>query len=183
MKYRIIPGTTLSVSELSFGNFIYGSHMWGKTAADAPEGVRLQNLAFDLGINFFDTGDAYSNGHAGRLMGDTLKYAGRDKIVLSTKFGYDFYSDPGAAGSHKERKQDFSEKFITFALEQSLQRLGTDHIDLWQAHNIKLPQMTEELVGALEKLKAAGKIKYWGIALGPAIGWREEGVAAINQWK
>ena len=59
-------------------------------------------------------------------MVETLKYAGRDKIILSTKFGYDFYTDPGTApgtpGSHKERKQDFSEKFITYALEQSLER-------------------------------------------------------------
>mgnify|MGYP001544150392 CR=1 FL=1 len=186
MQYRNLPGTTLSVSELSFGNFMFGSHMWGKTPADAPEGVRLQNLAYDLGVNFFDTGDAYSNGHAERLMVDTLKYAGRDKIVLSTKFGYDFYNDPGAAGSHKERKQDFSEKFITFALEQSLARLQTDHVELYQAHNMKLPQMVgaagAEFVAAMEKLVTAGKVRHWGIALGPAIGWREEGVAALRQW-
>jgi aryl-alcohol dehydrogenase-like predicted oxidoreductase len=186
MRYRSIPGTELSVSELSFGNFIYGSHMWGKTAADAPEGIRLQNLAFDLGVNFFDTGDAYSNGHAERLMVDTLKYAGRDNIVLSTKFGYDFYNDPGVPGSHKERRQDFSEKFITFALEQSLQRMQTDHVDLYQAHNMKLPQMKgpvgEEFVRTMEKLQKSGKVKYWGIALGPAIGWREEGVIALKQW-
>ncbi|HVT80153.1 MAG TPA: aldo/keto reductase, partial [Phycisphaerae bacterium] len=175
-------GTILSVSELSFGNFIFGSHMWGKTPADAPEGVRLQNLAFDLGVNFFDTGDAYSNGHAERLMADTLNYAGRDKVVLSTKFGYDFYNDPGTPGSHKERKQDFSERFIRFALEQSLQRMGTDHVDLYQAHNMKLPQMTQEFPAIMEKLVKEGKVKHWGIALGPAIGWREEGVAAIKQW-
>ncbi len=182
MRYRTIPDTTLSVSELSFGNFIFGSHMWGKTAADGPEGVRLQNLALDLGVNFFDTGDAYSNGHAERLMAETIRHAGREKIVLSTKFGYDFYSDPGAAGSHKERKQDFSEKFITFALEQSLQRMGTDHVDLYQAHNMKLPQMTREFPNVMEKLVKAGKVRHWGIALGPAIGWREEGVAALRQW-
>jgi aryl-alcohol dehydrogenase-like predicted oxidoreductase len=185
MHYRTIPSTSLAVSELSFGNFIYGSHMWGKTPADAPEAIRLQNLAFDLGVNFFDTGDAYSNGYAEKLMVDTLKYAGRDKIILSTKFGYDFYTDPGAAGSHKERKQDFSEKFITFALEQSLTRMGTDHVDLYQAHNIKLPQMKEgggEFPAVMDRLVKAGKVRHWGIALGPAIGWREEGVIALKQW-
>lgn len=185
MLYRTIPGTQLSVSELSFGNFIYGSHMWGKTPSDAPEGVRLQNLAYDLGVNFFDTGDAYSNGHAERLMVDTLKYAGgggRDKIILSTKFGYDFYSDPGAAGSHKERKQNFSEKFIAFALEQSLSRMQTDHMDLYQAHNIKLPQMSHEFPNVMDRLVKAGKVRHWGIALGPAIGWREEGVISLRQW-
>jgi aryl-alcohol dehydrogenase-like predicted oxidoreductase len=182
MHYRLIPGTKLSVSELAFGNFIYGSPMWGKTAADEPEGVRLQNLAFDLGVNFFDTGDAYANGRAEAMMVPTIQHAGRDKIVLSTKFGYDFYTDPGAAGSHKERKQDFSERFITFALEKSLQRLQTDYIDLYQAHNMKLPHMTAEFVPTMEKLAKAGKIRHWGIALGPAIGWREEGVIALQQW-
>ncbi len=182
MLYRALPGTPLRVSELSFGNFIYGSHMWGKTPADAAEGVRLQNLAVDLGVNFFDTGDAYSNGYAERLMVDTLKYAGRDKIILSTKFGYDFYNDPGTPGSHKERKQDFSEKFVTFALEQSLQRMQTDHVDLYQAHNIKLPEMSHEFPRTMDKLVQSGKVKHWGIALGPAIGWREEGVIALTQW-
>jgi len=182
MRYRTIPGTTLNVSELAFGNFIYGSFMWGKKQEDEPEGVRLQNLAFDLGVNFFDTGDAYNNGRAEMMMGETLRYAGRDRIVLSTKFGYDFYSDPGTAGSHRERKQDFSEKFITFALEESLKRMGTEYVDLWQAHNLKLPQMNDELVAALEKLRKTGKIRYWGVALGPAIGWREEGVLALREW-
>ncbi len=183
MRYRTLPNTALSVSELSFGNFMYGSHMWGKTAADAPEGIRLQNLAFDLGVNFFDTGDAYSNGHAEKLMVDTLAYAGREKIVLSTKFGYDFYNDPGTAGSHKERKQDFSAKFITFALEQSLLRMKTDYVDLYQAHNMKLPEMNGEFIAVMESLVKSGKVRHWGIALGPAIGWREEGVIALTQWK
>ncbi len=182
MRYRTIPGTDLSVSELAFGNFIFGSFMWGKGPADQAEGISLQNMAFDQGVTFFDTGDAYDNGRAERMMAQTIDYAGRDNIVLSTKFGYDFYSDAGEAGSHKERKQDFSEKFLRFALEQSLQRLGTDRIDLWQAHNLKLPQMTDALRATLDKLQQEGKIRHWGIALGPAIGWREEGVMGIEQW-
>ncbi|NNM88477.1 MAG: aldo/keto reductase, partial [Phycisphaerae bacterium] len=108
MRYRRIKGTNLDVSELAFGNFIFGSGMWGKTASEEPEGIRLQNLAFDLGVTFFDTGDAYDNGRAEKMMVDTIAYAGRDKIILSTKFGYDFYSDAVGAGSHRERKQDFS---------------------------------------------------------------------------
>jgi aryl-alcohol dehydrogenase-like predicted oxidoreductase len=183
MLYRKIPGTDLNVSELSFGNFIYGSSMWGKGPTDEPEGIRLQNRAFELGLNFFDTGDAYDNGRAERMMRETLHFAGRDKIVLSTKFGYDFYTDPGAQGSHRERKQDFSPVFIQKALEESLQRLGVDCIDLWQAHNIKLPQMNDELPATMRRLQKQGKIRYWGIAIGPAIGWREEGVIALEHWK
>ena len=188
MLHRTIAGTDLAISELAFGNFIYGSFMWGKTAADEPEGIRLQNLAFDLGVNFFDTADAYDNGRAEKMMVETLRYAGRDQIVLSTKFGYDFYSDPGAPAvpgqppSHRERQQDFSPAFLQKALEESLRRLQTDYIDLWQAHNLKRPQMTPELYTTLEKLKQSGKIRHWGIALGPAIGWREEGVMALEQW-
>ena len=183
MRYRLIPGTELSVSELSFGNFIFGSFMWGKGLADEAEGIRLQNRAFELGVNFFDTADAYDNGRAEKLMVETLRFAGRENIILSTKFGYDFYADPGTEGSHKERKQDFSPAFIQKALEESLQRLQTDYIDLWQAHNIKLPQMNDALVDALNNLQKQGKIRHWGIALGPAIGWREEGVVALKDWK
>lgn len=183
MKYRVVPQTNLKVSELSFGNFIYGSFMWGKGPQDAAEGIRLQNLAFDLGVTFFDTADAYDNGRAEELMVDTIAYAGRGNIVLSTKFGYDFYRDPGTPGSHMERRQDFSPAFIARALEESLRRLKTDYIDLWQAHNLKLRHMSDELPAALEKLKAQGKIRHWGVALGPAIGWREEGVLALQQWK
>src|SRR5204863_763321 len=78
-----------------------------------------------------------------------------------------------------ERKQDFSPKFMRFAREQSLNRLGTDSIDLYMAHNIKLPQFRDDLFAELEKVKEEGKIKVWGVSLGPAIGWREEGFKAM----
>ena len=68
---------------------------------------------------------------------------------------------------------------MRIALEQSLQRLGTDYVDLYMAHNIKLPQFRDETFAELEKLKDEGKIKVWGVSLGPAIGWREEGVKAV----
>lgn len=183
MQYRQIPGTDLRVSELAFGNFIYGSFMWGKTPADEADGIRLQNRAWDLGVNFFDTADAYDNGRAEKMMVETIRHAGRDHIILSTKFGYDFYSDPGTPDSHRERRQDFSAKFIHAALEKSLARLKTDWIDLWQAHNLKLHQMNDDLRNTLDRLRKEGKIRAWGVALGPAIGWREEGVMALAQWE
>ncbi len=177
MQYRTIPGTDLNVSLLVFGNFVFGTNWWGNfTDAD---GVRLQNQAYDLGVNFFDTGAAYGNGRAERLLAQTISYAGRDNLVVSTKFGYDFYADPGQEGGHRERKQDFSPKFLRFDLEKSLERLDIDCIDLYQAHNLKLPQFKDELFAELEKLAQQGKIRYWGVALGPAIGWREEGYKAF----
>ncbi len=173
MQYRTIPGTDLSVSLLGFGNFVFGTNWWGEFSDEA--GVRLQNQAFDLGVNFFDSAAAYGNGRAERLLAETIRYAGREKLIISTKFGYDFYTTPGEEGGHRERPQDFTPTFLRYDLEQSLQRLEIDCIDLYQAHNLKLPQFGDDLFAELEKLTDEGKIRYWGVALGPAIGWREEG--------
>ncbi len=178
MHYRIIPGTDLRVSLLGFGNFIFGTNWWGDFSDEA--GLKLQNLAVDLGVNFFDTAAAYGNGRAESLLAQTIRYAGRGKLVVSTKFGYDFYTDPGEGGGHRERRQDFSPTFLRYDLEKSLDRLGIDHVDLYQAHNLKMPQYRDELFAELKKLTQEGKIRYWGVALGPAIGWREEGYAAFN---
>lgn len=177
MRYRTIPGTDLNVSLLGFGNFVFGTNWWGDFSDS--EGVRLQNVAVDLGVNFFDSAAAYGNGRAELLLAETIKYAGRDKLVISTKFGYDFYSDPGEQGGHRERRQDFTPTFLRYDLEQSLRRLRIDCVDLYQAHNLKLSQYTPELFAELGKLVKEGKIRYWGIALGPAIGWREEGYKAF----
>ena len=177
MHYVTIPGTDLRISLLGFGNFVFGTNWWGEFTDD--DGIRLQNQAYDLGVNFFDSAPAYGNGRAEALLAETIKYAGRDNLVISTKFGYNFYQDPGEQGGHRERKQDFSAQFLRYDLEQSLQRMGIDCIDLWQAHNLKLDQFTDELFDTLEALTREGKIRYWGAALGPAIGWREEGHKAF----
>lgn len=179
MDYRTIPGTDLKVSLLAFGNFVFGTNWWGDFTDE--EGIALQNQAFDLGVNFFDTAPAYGNGRSENLLAETIKYAGRDNLVISTKFGYDFYSDPGEEGGHRERKQDFSPKMIRFELEQSLERMGIDCVDLYQAHNIKQAQFADESFAELEKLVDEGKIRAWGTALGPAIGWREEGYDSFDR--
>src|SRR6185369_10604671 len=177
MEYRPLPGTDLRISTLGFGNFVFGTNWWGDFTDE--QGVRLQNDAADLGVNFFDSAAAYGNGRAEKLLAETIRYAGRDSLVISTKFGYDFYTTPGEEGGHSERPQDFSPKFLRFDLEKSLERLGIDCLDLYQAHNLKLPQFKDELFAELERFKEEGKIKHWGVALGPAIGWREEGYDAF----
>ena len=179
MQYRDIPGTDLTVSLLGFGNFTFGVNWWGDFTDD--QAVAIQNHAVDRGVTFFDTAPAYGNWRAERLMKPTLDYAGRDHIVLSTKFGYDLVTDPGEEGSHRERRQNFSPDNLRKELELSLQNMGVDHIDLYQAHNIKLPHYKDELFEALENLRGQGKIRAWGVALGPAIGWREEGHRAFLQ--
>ncbi len=173
MHYLTIPGTDLHISLLGFGNFVFGTNWWGEFSDD--DGIRLQNQAYDLGVNFFDSAPAYGNGRAEQLLAETIKYAGRDNLIIGTKFGYNFYTDPGEQGGHRERKQDFTPDFLRYDLEQSLQRMNIDCIDLWQAHNLKLNQFSDEMFDTLESLKSEGKIREWGVALGPAIGWREEG--------
>lgn len=178
MQKRPLPGTDLSVSLLAFGNFTFGTNWWGDFSDDDAE--RIQNHAVDQGVNFFDTAPAYGNGRAEALVKPTIAYAGRDNLVISTKFGYDLVRDPGEEGSHRERKQNFTPQFVREDLERSLQNMGIDCVDLYQAHNLKLAHCTDELYACLEDLQTQGKIKSWGVALGPAIGWREEGFATIQ---
>ncbi len=180
MDYRTIAGTDLKVSLFGFGNFVFGTNWWGDFTDE--QGISLQNFAFDQGVNFFDTSPAYGNGRAENLLAKTIEYAGRDNVVVSTKFGYDFYKDPGKEGGHRERPQNFTPEFLEFDLEQSLKRLNVDCIDLYQAHNLKLPDFADDIAQSMEKFQKQGKIRYWGVALGPAIGWREEGYKTFNEY-
>src|ERR1700722_15293165 len=138
MERRRFGNSSLEVSAVSLGCWIFGVDWWGHYTDE--QAMKLMQFSFDQGITFFDSGDAYGNGRAEALVGKFAQQIGRDKIEIGGKFGYDFYTDPGTPGSHKERKQDFSPKFLRFALEKSLERLGTDHIDLYIAHNTKPPQ-------------------------------------------
>jgi aryl-alcohol dehydrogenase-like predicted oxidoreductase len=179
MERRKFGDAGLEVSGISLGCWIFGVDWWGHYTDERA--MELCSFSRDLGITFFDNGDAYGNGRAETLFGKWLKESGtpRDRVEIGSKFGYDFYSDPGVPGGHSERKQDFSPKFLRHALEQSLRRLGTDYIDLYMAHNIKLPQFRDDTFAELDKIKDEGKIKVWGVSLGPAIGWREEGFKAM----
>jgi len=177
MQTRPIRGTDITVSALAFGNFPFGTSWWGDYTDE--QAVEIQNHAVDQGVTFFDTAPTYGNGRAETLLAETIKYAGRDKLIISTKFGYDIASDKGDAASQREKKQNFTPENVRLELETSLQRMGIDCIDLYQAHNIKLPHYSDELFDCLDDLKAEGKTRGWGVALGPAIGWREEGYDAL----
>ena len=104
----------------------------------------------------------------------------RHDIVVATKFGYDFYDDTPRIG-HQERPQKFEPQFIRYACEQSLKRLRTDYIDLYQLHNPRLETIEkDEVFETLEELVQEGKIRYYAAALGPDIGWFEEGEASMR---
>jgi aryl-alcohol dehydrogenase-like predicted oxidoreductase len=177
METRRFGDTDLTVSEIGFGAWALGSTWWGDVSES--DGDRLLNRALELGITFFDTGDAYGRGANEELVGRVLA-PHRDEIQLATKFGYELGSGR-RDHSEGERPQRWDASFVREALEGSLRRLGTDRVDLYQLHNPRMDAIeNDETFAVLEELKAEGKIRHYGVALGPAIGWREEGMRAIE---
>lgn len=177
MKYRKMPRTDMVLSEVGFGVWTVATNWWGKIE-EADKAALLEN-AVEEGINFFDTADAYGDGYGEEVLAKVLGHK-RNDLVIATKFGYDIY-DPTPRDGHKERAQKFDKEFVRYACEQSLRRLGTDYIDLYQAHNIKLEDLQrDELFETLEQLQFEGKIRYFGVALGPDIGWFEEGEYSLR---
>ncbi|HEY8489415.1 MAG TPA: aldo/keto reductase [Dehalococcoidia bacterium] len=178
MQYRTLGKTGIQVSVVGFGVWTLSTGWWG--IQDEDYGVDLLRRAYDLGITFYDTADTYGNGRGETILAKALGHV-RDKIVIATKFGYDFYHHGGERRGQQELPQDFSPGFVRFAVEQSLQRLGTDYIDCYQLHNPRMGAIqSDDLFATLEDLKAEGKIRSYGVALGPAIGWEEEGLTALR---
>jgi aryl-alcohol dehydrogenase-like predicted oxidoreductase len=178
MKYRPYPNTDLVVSEVGFGLWTTATDWWGTMSDD--QAVRMLGEALDLGITLFDAADTYGNGRSEEQLAKAFANR-REQVVYATKFGYDFYNYAGERKGQQEIPADFSPAFVRFALEQSLRRLQTDTIDLYQIHNAHLEQIeSDELFALLESFKAEGKIRYYGVALGPAIGWLIEGIEAAR---
>jgi aryl-alcohol dehydrogenase-like predicted oxidoreductase len=140
----------------------------------------MLGAALDAGINFVDTAPVYGESALGEtLLADVLK-SHRDEIVLTTKCGYDIEADRKYPGQ-SERPHDWAPDSIRRQLDGSLRRLGTDRIDLYQLHNPRIePILADDLWEALIDLKTEGKVRELGVALGPAIGWVEEGNIAIR---
>jgi aryl-alcohol dehydrogenase-like predicted oxidoreductase len=173
-----MPGTDMVLSEVGFGVWTVGTNWWGRIE-ESDKAALLEN-AVEEGINFFDTADTYGDGYGEEILAKVLGHK-RNDLVIATKFGYDIY-DPAPRDGHKERAQKFDKEFVKYACEQSLHRLDTDYIDLYQAHNIKLEELQrDELFETLEQLQFEGKIRYFGVALGPDIGWFEEGEYSMRE--
>ena len=177
MKYSTLGETELEISQIGFGMWTVGTNWWGKI--DEEDGVALLQKAFDLGINFFDTADTYGEGYGEEILAKALR-SQRHDIVIGTKFGYDFYAHVSREG-HQERPQNFTPEFIRYACEQSLKRLRTEYIDLYQIHNPRIGVIEDDAVfDTLDQLVKEGKIRHYGVALGPDIGWFEEGEASMK---
>jgi aryl-alcohol dehydrogenase-like predicted oxidoreductase len=179
MKYRTYPNTDLTVSEVGFGLWTTSTGWWGSKTDD--EAVTMLREAFDLGITLFDAADTYGNGRSEEQLAKAFADR-RERVIYATKFGYDFYTAPQERRGQRELPQDFSPAFVRKALEESLRRLSTDYIDLYQMHNARMAQIDDDaLFELLEAFKNEGKIRAYGIALGPAIGWLYEGVDSVRK--
>jgi L-galactose dehydrogenase len=152
MHYRSLGRTGLKVSILSLG----GSSLGGVfRATDDRESIRTVHAAFDLGINFVDTSPYYGSTRAETVLGQALRGVVRDRYVLATK-----------VGQYGEGTFDFSADRIRRSLDESCARLGVDHVDLLQCHDIEfadLRQIAEETLPAMVELRNAGRIRLVGV--------------------
>lgn len=164
MNYRKFGKTDLFVSEIGFGAWaIGGAAMAGSTPIGwgfSDDEVSIQTLlaAFDSGINFFDTADFYGLGHSESLIGEVFKDKRKD-IIIATKVGHRLKDDGTIF-------LDYSYDYVIKACEESLRRLKTDVIDIYQLHAAKLQHLEDGgCIEAMDKLQKDGKIRYWGISL------------------
>lgn len=149
MDYRPLGRTGVQVSPLCLGAMMFGP--WGND--DKTDSIRIIHAALDAGVNFVDTADVYSGGVSEEIVGEAL--AGRrDDVVLATKFFMPMGSDPNQRGG--------SRRWIMNEVENSLRRLGTDHIDLYQVHRPTPDIDIDETLGALTDLVRQGKVRYIG---------------------
>jgi aryl-alcohol dehydrogenase-like predicted oxidoreductase len=156
VEYRTLGRTGVQVSPLCLGAMMFGS--WGNP--DHTESVRIIHHALDAGINFIDTADVYSAGESEEIVGQALRRGKRDGVVLATKFHGRMGDEPNRRGN--------SRRWITQAVDESLGRLRTDWIDLYQAHRPSPDTDVDETLGALTDLVRAGKIRYLGSSTFPA---------------
>jgi aryl-alcohol dehydrogenase-like predicted oxidoreductase len=178
VRYRTLRGTEIRVSEVGFGVWSVATTWWG--VRDRALARELLAEAYDLGITFYDTADVYGDGFGETVLAEVFR-GRRSHVVIATKGGYDLAASPGERPGHRELPQDWSPEHLRRAVEASLRRLQTDYIDLYQLHNPRLEALRSEAVwDTLERLRAEGKVRAVGVALGPDVGWREEGLEALR---
>ncbi len=171
MDYRQLGSSGLRVPALSFGTATFGGSgplfgAWGHT--DETEARRMVDICLDAGVTLFDTADVYSNGASETVLGAAIK-GRRDQVLVSTKTGLPMGDGPGDWGTSRAR--------LIRAVEASLRRLGTDHVDILQVHAYDASTPAEELMGTLDTLIAAGKVRYAGVSNYP--GWQVMKAQAI----
>src|SRR5215211_4109675 len=156
MQYTSLGKSGLKVSRLSLGCMTYGSSAWRKWILDEEAAFPFFQQAWEAGINFFDTADMYSNGASEEVLGRALKKLGvrREEVVIATKLFFPLQQSPNERGT--------SRKHVRHAIDDSLRRLGTDYVDLYQIHRYDTSTPMEETLEALTDLVRAGKVLYLG---------------------
>jgi aryl-alcohol dehydrogenase (NADP+) len=156
MQNTKLGSTGLNVSRICLGTMSYGSPKWRSWVLDEAASLPFIKQALELGINFFDSADVYSQGESERVLGNALKKFGvaRDKVVIATKLHGAMGSDPNQRG--------LSRKHIRHAIDDSLRRLQTDYVDLYQIHRFDPHTPIEETLEALHDVVKAGKALYLG---------------------
>lgn len=158
MEYRNLGASGLKVPVLSFGAGTFGgsgplfSH-WGTT--DVEEARRLVDICLEAGVNLFDTADVYSNGASEEVLGQAIK-GRREAVLISTKASLPMGDGPNDWGSSRSR--------LIRSVEAALERLGTDHIDIFQLHAFDASTPVEEVVSTLDRLVQDGKLRYIGVS-------------------
>ena len=166
MKYRTLGRTGLRVSVIGLGTMVHAGHFG---PMEDSESLSAIGMALDLGVNFIDTSDAYGAGYGETLLGNALK-GKRDKVLIATKGG-NVMTGPNRG------KRIFEPDYISRVMEESLTRLQTDHIDLYQLHNPTVDVIEKGAVwDVLERAKQAGKILHYGVSINSI----DEGIAALQ---
>jgi len=166
MKFRPLGRTGLQVSVIGLGTMVHAGHFGPMKDEDSLSAIET---ALELGVNFIDTSDAYGAGYSETLLGNALK-GRRDKVIIATKGG-NVMTGPNRG------KRIFSPDYIDGVLHESLQRLQTDYIDLYQLHNPTVDVIEGgEVWEVLERRKKEGKIRHYGVSINSM----EEGIAAVK---
>ena len=162
MDYVNLGATGLKVSRICLGTMTYGSSKWREWVLDEEASRPLIKQALEAGIDFFDTADMYSLGASEEVLGRALKDFGpaRDKVIIATKVFFPVGDDPNQRG--------LSRKHVMHAIDDSLRRLGTDYVDLYQIHRFDPETPIEETLEALHDVVKAGKALYIGASSMPA---------------
>jgi aryl-alcohol dehydrogenase (NADP+) len=156
MEYVNLGKAGIKVSRICLGAMTYGSKRWREWVLEEEEGRPFIRRALELGINFFDTADMYSLGASEEILGRALKDFGgsRDRVVIATKLFNPMGDDPNQKG--------LSRKHVRHAIDDSLRRLGTDYVDLYQIHRLDYETPIEEILEALDDVVKEGKALYIG---------------------
>src|SRR3954447_3823553 len=156
MDYVRLGSTGLKVSRLCLGCMTYGSKKWREWVLEEEESRPFIQRALESGINFFDTADMYSIGVSEEILGRFLREfgPGRDKVVVATKVFQPMNEDPNGRG--------LSRKHIQHSIDNSLRRLRTDYVDLYQIHRFDRETPIDETLEALDRLVRSGKVLYIG---------------------